>query len=719
MIEENIKKPPEYCEYSKGQCDRSFESINKSAATFLYPSDPSTIALTIKETISKLKQLDSSRVWTSWEDLGISGQIIFCTICKSMRFSEFLITDVTTLNFNVMFEIGYALGLDLPVVPIRDTSFIRDKSEFDRLGLLDTIGFIDFQNSNELSQKIISDAPFKSIPAPPIQLDFQAPLYVIKGPHETEGEVRLLSVLKKSSLKFRSYDILETPRLSLHEVRRKINNSFGIVGHLLNSQREGARVHNARCALAAGLAMAKGKYVLLLQEEGEIQPIDYRDIIQSYRKYEQIPDLLQSLILQGFNWLQEKRITNFKAPKGLLQKLDIGDVAAENEIRPLRSYFVETGQYYNAKRGHARLVVGRKGAGKTAIFYAIRDSLGRGPSLLTLDLKPEGHQFTKLRDFILSKMNPGMQEHTLTAFWTLILLTEIAHKVITTESKRVQYDIDLQKKFNIVYEIYQRSGFAEQGDFSERLFSQVNQFIEKAKKSGTNITSSEMTEFLFKNEIKILADALADYLEYKDDVYLLIDNIDKGWPTRGAKTEDILIIRTLLEATRKIQRQLEDREVNFHCLVFLRNDIYENLIIETPDKGKDTAINLDMTDPEFYKNLYRLRVISTELVSGNFDEVWGSVFDPFIKTKDSFSYILDLTLKRPRDFLNMIHRSIEVAINRGNERVSQEDMLQAEKMYSDDMIKSISFELQDVYPQANDVLYRFIGCNTKLSENRG
>ena len=61
-------------------------------------------------------------------------------------------------------------------------------------------------------------------------------------------------------------------------------------------------------------------------------------------------------------------------PDGLLERLDLGDVAAENESRQLRNYFVRTGQFVQAKRGHARLVIGRKGSGKTAIFYAIRDS---------------------------------------------------------------------------------------------------------------------------------------------------------------------------------------------------------------------------------------------------------------------------------------------------------------------------------------------------------
>ena len=124
---------------------------------------------------------------------------------------------------------------------------------------------------------------------------------------------------------------------------------------------------------------------------------------------------------------------------------------------------------------------------------------------------------------------------------------------------------------------------------------------------------------LFRGDIRSLDDALAPYLEEKDDVWLLVDNLDKGSADSGARSSDILILRTLLEATRKLQRQFEQRGVEFHCLVFLRNDIYEHLILETPDRGKETAINLDWDDPEVFKEIIRQRVRSSTNVDSSFD----------------------------------------------------------------------------------------------------
>jgi len=70
--------------------------------------------------------------------LPVPGQVIFCEICKSFRNSAAVVCDVTTLNFNVLFELGFAIGLGLPVLPIRDGSYDISRLDFDSLGLLDS-----------------------------------------------------------------------------------------------------------------------------------------------------------------------------------------------------------------------------------------------------------------------------------------------------------------------------------------------------------------------------------------------------------------------------------------------------------------------------------------------------------------------------------------------------------------------------------------------------
>jgi hypothetical protein len=485
----------------------------------------------------------------SWRDMAITGQIVFCKVCQRQRFSATVVADVSSLNVNVLFEIGYALGLGLPVIPIRDVSYVRDAKDFDELGILDTFGYVDFENSEDLAKKLpevikTAKAPFGQ----QYSLSQDQPLYIIKSPVATDGLIKLLSGVKKSGLRFRTFDPKETSRLSLQDAFKQVQLSLGVIAHLMSSNRRGAKAHNARAAFICGLAMASEKYVMMLQEEDQTQPIDYRDVVRTYTDPVQIQMLLGSFIQPLYEAFQNTRFVPITLPLRPLETLDFGDVAAENEINALKSYFVATAQYQDVRRGHARLVVGRKGSGKSAIFYGVRNAYWTSQSHLVLDLKPEGHQFTKLKEALLSRLSHGMQEHVLTAFWNYLLLTELAYKIIDIDADVARRS---SQRYKLYSEVQKLSGWepnVEQGDFSERLL-------------------------------------------------------------------------------------------------------------------------------------------------------------------ETFSYLLSRTMMRPRDLLRLLRECVNVAVNRGHSKVTESDVIYAEKSYSEDQLQELMFEMRDVEPGLPDILYAFIGSS--------
>jgi hypothetical protein len=713
----SITEPPSFCEYAGEACDQIFGTSSISDGFFVYPSDPELISNTIEESIPKFKSAIKNKIWISWKDLGISGQIIFCKICTALRSTNLVIADVTTLNFNLLFEIGYAIGLGKPVLPIRDTTYIRDVRVFEELGILDTVGYVDFQNSATLLEgvtKRMEDTPIFN-QYPPI--NSEQPLYLIRSHIQTEGMIKLMSVLKKSGLRFRTFDTRETPRLSLHDAYKQVCSSYGVISHLIDPNRRGALVHNARCAFLTGMAMAAGKCSLMLQETEIPQPIDYRDVVKSYKRVSDIPDLLIPLIKAVVEMLQKTRFIATALPLRPLETIDLGDLAAENEIGSLRNYFVPTGQFNEAKRGHARLVVGRKGAGKTAIFYGIRSTYKPSHDHLVLDLKPEGHQLTKLRESILQELTPGLRQHVLTAFWNYLLLMEIAHKIITKEEKYAYRTYDLKDAYEKVIEAYGENSHVEEADFSERLLRLVDEILAR-RKDITNISkTADVTQLIYKKDIGPLNVALSDYLALskKEDVWILFDNLDKSWPVSVATSEDIMILKCLLEATRKLQRQFEQKKVEVHSVVFIRNDIYEHLVVDPADRGKDTAVILDWNDPEVFKEILRRRIAISTGLDETFDVLWSNFFETHVNGEESFLYILERTLMRPRELLRFTRESINVAINRNHEKVTGADILQAEQSCSEDLLVDVNFELKDVNPNYADAPYAFIGSKVVLS----
>lgn len=715
MINEDITIPPSYCQYADGPCDQSFDGWSRGGAFFVYPSQPRQIAATIEGAIQEQQRRQPKAGWVSWSDLRVGGKIIFTEICKTMRFSSSVVADVTTLNFNVLFEIGYSIGLGLPVLPIRDTSYIQDKRLFDELGILDTLGYVDFENKEDLLSKLSDQLPTTPFRSTDRRIYRESPLYILKSPRNTEGSIQLMATINKSPLRYRVYDPAEDPRLSLNEAAKQAAQSVGVVAHLLSPKREGSAVHNALCALVSGMAMAQQKVVIMLQEERVPQPIDYRDVVVSYEDPDKIPRLLSRPIRQIVENLQFDGVAASPSQPNLLSKLDLGDVAAENEIRSLGYYFVSTGQFAQAKRGHARLVVGRKGTGKTAIFYQVRESLGRGRSQLILDLKPEGHQFSKLRHVVLDKLPAGLQEHTMVAFWNYILLAELAREIVD-EWQHARRDPRRFERYEKVAKVYESHNPGYDADFSQRLLRSVERIAKDLGGVPVEEVDARLTELIYKGDVRDLNQAVPEYLVEKDVVWLLLDNLDKSWPIRGTTSEDILIVRSLLDATRKLQRQLESRGVEFKCLVFLRTDIHEHLMRDIPDKGKDTAIRLDWEDRAVFEEIVKRRIETSTDMRGELRVLWPQLFDSLIGSEDSFNYIVDRTLMRPRDLLKFVNRAVEVAINRGHKRVSAEDIVHAEKSYSEDMLLTTSYEIQDTHPDYGDAIYEFQGADQVLTK---
>jgi predicted CopG family antitoxin len=198
-------------------------------------------------------------------------------------------------------------------------------------------------------------------------------------------------------------------------------------------------------------------------------------------------------------------------------------------------------------------------------------------------------------------------------------------------------------------------------------------------------------------------------------VWVLVDNVDKSWPVNGAQPEDILILRSLLEATRKLQRTFSRDKIPFNTVVFIRNDIYEHLLVNTPDKGKDTAVLLEWNDRDALSEVIRRRLIVSTEKEASFEELWNAFFTPHVKGQESFSYVLSRTLMRPRDLLRFLRTCINVAVNRGHETVSEADIEKAEETHSEDQLQEISFELHDIAPDYAEVVYAFIGCPSVMS----
>lgn len=519
-------------------------------------------------------------------------------------------------------------------------------------------------------------------------------------------------------MQFRTFDPEEQGRLAAGEAIENVAQSHGVVAVLLSKDRLEAPVNNFRAAFVAGLALALDKQLLLLQEGDDPVPLDYRDLVKEFKFPEQIDSYVGEFASDIGARFQSTSVSVVDEPKTFLERLNLGASAAENELQDLGNYYLQTDEYRRAIRGEVRVITGRKGTGKTALFAQLRDKLRQNKSNVVLDLRPEGFQLLKFKERILDYLEEGTREHTITAFWEYLLLLEVCYKLLEKDKMVHMRDHRLFEPYRQLASRYETDAFLAEGDFAERvllLTDRIAESFEDAHGIGDKdirLSSGQVTELLYKHDVPALRRQIVDYLSFKQGLWILFDNLDKGWPARGVSTEDVLTLRCLIDAMGKLERELQKKHIDGHGVVFIRNDVYEMLVAGTSDRGKWANINLDWTDPGLLREVLRRRFMYKTAVNGNpsFEELWRTVAASHIDGEESSQYLIDRSLMRPRALIELIRYCRSHAVNLGHIRIEVDDIQAGEDAFSSDLVENIDYEIGDVLPSASNVLYEFIGA---------
>lgn len=688
---------------------------------FAYPSKPQEIVDSIKQAIVDVKHFHAVSDLVDWAELDIPGRFIATEVLRSIDQSDFLVADITTLNFNVTYEVGYAIGRGKRVVIVRNDAFGRAEDEkIKRLGIFDTLGYKGYQNSRELASHI------KSVrDVGPLVLDGalerNQPIYVTRTRYLSDYAIRISARLKKSGLGYRSFDPAEQPRLSALDAISQVSRSLGVLVHLISAATDDSEIHNLRCAFIAGLAGGMDKSLAILQAGEDPVPMDYRDFVTVITHPTQIDEAIADLAGEVVAALSGPDELLDSGEAAILERVNFGASSAENEISDLADYYLQTDDFRRALQGEARLVVGRKGSGKSAVFFRVRDKVSSGRQNVVLDLKPDGYQLKKLKERVLKVMDDGTQEHTITAFWHCVLILEVARAALQLDKTAHRFDDSMYKSYSQLEDKYKEYGYdAGTGDFAERINSLIyrieGRFNADALDGPISLSTPEVTSLIYDMDVRKLTEATVDQLRHKESLWILFDNIDKGWTPNGIDKSDILTLKALLEASRKLQRQLVSDDVDARVLVFLRNDVYELLLDQTADRGKEQKVLVDWRDPEALKQVISLR-ISTGLgeAHAKLEDLWPKVAVRHVHGEDSYQYFVDRSMMRPRYLLDLLKHARGRALTLKHEKIAEEDIDHAVRIFSTDVVQDTNLELRDVFPDHEGLLYAFIGSHAAIS----
>jgi hypothetical protein len=153
--------------------------MDDPSAFIAYPSAPATIGDTIEKAVHDIERLEGRGRFLTWRASDIAGKFIREKILDDIQARAALVADISLFNFNVTYEIGFAIGHHTRLVLIRHAAIGVDPDARE-LGIFDTIGYSDYQNAIELSSILNSIRNVSPLSLQTGQIKTVQPVYLLE-----------------------------------------------------------------------------------------------------------------------------------------------------------------------------------------------------------------------------------------------------------------------------------------------------------------------------------------------------------------------------------------------------------------------------------------------------------------------------------------------------------------------------------------------------------
>ncbi|OAX46139.1 P-loop ATPase, Sll1717 family [Paenibacillus sp. AD87] len=696
-------------------------------AFYAYSSQKPDLLEDIRTAVKKINETSPEVTISTWENYSISGKYIIDGILDGISSCDLFMCDLTYLNYNVLYELGYAIGLGKKIWITLNTTHPRASVNYKSLSLLTTIGYASYQNSNDLQGKFFSDLPYvdtdkRNITIPDQNVDRH--LLYLKCEAATSASSELSDRISKSNIPTKIDDISEE-RQPLSWYLSILPNAFGVIIHFhtVGSEFE-AHQDVARKALIAGLAKGMGLNTLLLAHSPFERPLDYHDEIREHKNSNTCgkitKDWLEPITNEYREMLEEHReYTTERKAVNKLSSFKLGDYVAENENHDLIDYFMETAEFREAITAQQILFVGRKGTGKTANLINLRSKMSADKRNFVVVIQPQGHEFEGVLTIMEQMQYSSEQGHFIESIWKYLIYTEISrqyYEYLNTLPLHVEKTED-EKKFMEFVVQHKR---VIDADFTLRLENIVGDLRAVDQYDSVEQQRTKISEYLHKNMLGNLRLHLGGVLRKKENVKILIDNLDKGWNDSADLSSLGDLLFGLLSVVHKITGEFQRNDyrhegVNLTLVVFLRSDIFSRIMSHAPERDKIATKRLNWSDPNLLFQVIEKRINFSSNGITSPSTFWKDYFTEKVNGLPLRDYVKNLIIPRPRDIILLFKLALEKAVNNGHKIVEEEDFKEVEYKYSEYALLSLFPENGKRIEDLESILYEFVGRNAILS----
>ncbi len=698
---------------------------DKQQVFYAYPSQPQHIGETIEEAIAALAQTDLVDI-RSWRSLSITGKLIIDEILQAIDQAAVFACDLTSLNFNVLFELGFAIGRSKRIWISLNNTIEQATHDYARLGAtLVPIGYAPYSNQPTLLHALYKDQPWADSYKTNLQLASartvtpvtKPTLLYLKSKIETDASIRISERLRASP-PFDDIildDPTEMPSETLSWYVESAWRADAVVAHLLSNSHKGATWHNAKCSLVCGLAHGFSKPILMLAHEPFDCPIDYRTMLRTHGSAAQARLLVDSWLTNvresiTAHWRRvgEHQVT--QQGTVALRQLSVGEVVAENEEERIDDYFIDTNAYLEALRGQQAIFVGRKGTGKSANLYAVSTALGEDKRNHICIIKPVGYEIQGVLRMLMQSIPKSEKGYLIESLWKFLIYSELALSIVDELATRPMRSDDEQR----LVEFVDTHAALLKPPFSIRLEAAVELLCDLDRYRPGDEQRAKVSEVLHDRILRDLRILLGNVLCEKNRVAILVDNLDKAWGSKEDVAYLVELLFGLLNVSGRIATDFQAsnhwrKKVNLSLAIFLRSDIFSHVQELAREKDKLSFGRIAWDDAQLLIRVLDKRLTSSLNNALTPDEIWEQFFTPMVEERPVKQFIIENTIPRPRDVIYLVKTAIAEAVNRGHTRVESEDFVSARRKYSQFVFDGVVAEDNPQDGKLEAILYEFAG----------
>jgi hypothetical protein len=354
----------------------------------------------------------------------------------------------------------------------------------------------------------------------------------------------------------------------------------------------------------------------------------------------------------------------------------------------------------------------------------LKDQLEADTRNVVCTLKPVAYELQGTVRLLSRFSDIDTKGYTVESLWKYLLLTEIAisvaHKIL--ERHPLSHS-ELEKGF--VKYVQSDLGLLD-ADFSVRLERCVEDLLkwqESAEtKQGIEGTRTAISETLHSNVIRNLRQKIREVLGEKRHIFILVDNLDKAWDRQSDIEQLAPLILGLLSITERLPDEFKNYDqgrprVDLSVVIFLRSDIYSRVTSQAREPDKIRPFKLIWDNTDMLMRVIEERFLSSSVKKRSLDEIWNRYFCSTIRGEATRSYLSGQISSRPRDIVYICKAAIAHAVNSGHSLVMEEDIVSAEKEYSQYALESILVENGVSMQTLEEILWGFVGESATLSRS--